>query len=197
MGRFKGGRGKLYRLRRLHFLSNQFQRSFVIKFCLIIVAGALISGAVIYLKSQTTVTTVFEDSRLKIKSTADFILPAVLLSSAVVIAVVGISAIIVTLWSYRRIERLLFQMEEEIEEADAGNLNVQLRPGKNVEFKVLALSLNKLIRDFRKLIVTAKNDVFQLESDFEKIEKKEGQAIPEKIKADLEVLKEELSRFST
>jgi len=197
MSRSKSKKDKFYSLRRLHFLSNQFQRSFVIKFCLIVVAGALISGAVIYLKSQATVTTVFEDSRLKIKSTADFILPAVLLSSSVVIAVVGILTVIVTLWSYRKIERLLFQMGEEIEEADAGNLNVQLKPGKDVEFKVLALSLNKLIRDFKKIIVMVKNDVFQLESDFEKIEKKEGQAMPEKIKADLEVLKEELSRFST
>lgn len=197
MDKRRGDKGRAFRVNMLHFLSNKIQRGFIIKFCLIAIIGALISGTIIYVKSKATVTTVFEDSRLKIKSTADFILPAVLLSSSVIFVVVGAAVIAFSLWSYRRIERLLFQMEDEIEEADAGNLNVQMHPGKNVEFKVMALSLNRLIRDFRKLIVAAKNDVSKLESDFQELEKTGQAGMPEKIKADLEDLKKELSRFNT
>ena len=61
----------------------------------------------------------------------------------------------------------------------------------------MALSLNRLIRDFRKLIVAAKNDVSKLESDFQELEKTGQAGMPEKIKADLEDLKKELSRFNT
>ena len=197
MDKRRGDKGRAFRVNMLHFLSNKVQRNFIIKFCLIVIIGALVSGTIIYVKSKATVTTVFEDSRLKIKSTADFILPAVLLSSAVIFVVVGAVVTAFSLWSYRRIERLLFQMEDEIEEADAGNLNVQMHPGKNVEFKVMALSLNKLIRDFRKLIVAAKNDVSKLESDFQELEKAGQAGVPEKIKADLEDLKKGLSRFNT
>jgi methyl-accepting chemotaxis protein len=190
-------RKKIHRRRKLRFLSNKFQREFIVRFCVVVVLGAFISGAIIYGMSKATVTTVFEGARLKIKSTADFILPTVLFSSAVVIVFMGLAIITIIAIAYRRMEKPLYKMEQEIEEADKGNLNVSLTLGKDDEFKVLARSLHKLIRDFREVVVVVKEDVVQLESGFEDLEKQNACVIPQKMKDDLKSLKEELGKLNT
>ena len=62
-----------------------FQYQFIIKFCALLVIAAVIVSGIIYMVCGTTLTTVFHDSRLKILSTTDFILPYLLLSSFIAI----------------------------------------------------------------------------------------------------------------
>jgi len=105
-----------------YFIKKEFQRNFIIKFCTLVVIGAALSGGIIYTLSKSTVTTTFENSRLMIKSTADFILPSVLLASAVVIAVIGLATIAITLFTSHRIAGPLYRLEKDVEEVAAGNL---------------------------------------------------------------------------
>jgi len=84
------------------FIGDKFQRVFIIKFCILVTVAVLLSGAIVYLLSKFTLTTSFVDSRLVIKSTADFIIPAVLLSSAIVIIVMSIGMIAVALFTSSR-----------------------------------------------------------------------------------------------
>ena len=63
--------------RRNYFIKKRFQTNFIIKFCALVAIGSIISGTIIYLMSRAALTTTFENSRLAIKSTADYILPAV------------------------------------------------------------------------------------------------------------------------
>lgn len=183
--------------REIQFISNEFQRNFVIRFCIIVVLGALLSGSIIYLMSKATVTTTFEGARLKIISTADFILPAVLLSSTVVIIFIGMLALLTLLFAYRRMRLSLCQIKHEIEKADTGNLNVNLNfRRKDDEFKILAFSLNKMIQDFKKIFLAIKTDIATLESDCEEFARKDNRQIPTKIKGDLQNLKQQLSRIN-
>ncbi|MDO8525289.1 MAG: hypothetical protein Q7S07_02235, partial [Candidatus Omnitrophota bacterium] len=71
--------------RRQYYIKKEFQRNFILKFCLLVLTGSVISGVIVYLMSRATVTTSFEGLRLVIKSTADYILPAVLLSGMIVV----------------------------------------------------------------------------------------------------------------
>ena len=97
--------------RRTYFIKKKFQRNFIIKFCVLAIAGAIISGAIVYMMSKSTVTTTFENSRLTIKSTADFILPAVLLSTFVFVVFIGIATVLVTLFASHKIAGPLYRME--------------------------------------------------------------------------------------
>ena len=71
--------------RKHYFIKKRFQIVFILKFCFLVLIGSFLSIGLIYAISRGTVTTSFENSRLVIKSTADFILPAVLMSSAIVV----------------------------------------------------------------------------------------------------------------
>jgi len=189
----------IHHYRKMDFVSNNFKRNFVVKLCVVLMLGALISGAIIYGMTKATVTTTFAGGRLKIISTADFILPTVLLSSAVVAAFIGLSVVAIIVFAYHKLEMSLYRVEEEIEKADSGNLDVDLNyrrdDHKKDEFKVLALSLDKLIRDFSNVMDAISNDVNDLENDIKEFETNGSQEIPERMKVEIQKLKDEIGKF--
>ena len=135
--------------RRNYYIDREFQTIFILKFCGLIAIGSIISGLIIYAMSRATVTTTFENSRLTIKSTADFILPAVLLSGAVVIILIGLATIIMTLFISHKIAGPLYRLDKDVQEVTSGNLRMVFHLRAGDEIRPLAASL-KAVRSARK-----------------------------------------------
>ena len=175
--------------RRNFYINKKFQRDFILKFCGLVVLGSLVSGCIIYLMSTSTVTTTFENSRLTIKSTAEYILPAVLLSGAAVIFLVGIATIFMVLFTSHKIAGPLYRMEKDIDEVASGNLakRVNLRTGD--ELKALAASFDVMVRSLREKVEAVKGAVSGLG---DAAGRGDGQAAKER----LEKLKSELDKFT-
>ncbi len=149
--------------RRNYYIKKKFQRDFILKFCALVILGAIISGAIVYYVSGTTVTTTFENSRLTIRSTADYILPVLVLSSAVVIAVIGFATIVVTLFTSHRIAGPLYRMEKDIGEIAEGNLGINFRLRTNDELKALAVSMDVMVHELKGKVEALKSGVSQLD----------------------------------
>ena len=173
--------------RRNYFIDRKFQSIFILKFCTLVIIGAVISGVIIYILSKSTVTTTFENSRLIIKSTADYILPAVLLSSVVVVIVIGLATIAITLFTSHRIAGPLYRMQKDIEEVASGNLNKNFRLRVTDELKALAESLDNMAGNLKKDIGELKAEINALESE----------ADLERAKIKLGKIKQILSKFKT
>ncbi len=131
--------------RKIHYIKKEFQMVFIIKFCLLVILGGIVSGAVIYLVSQGSATTVFENSRIRIKSTADFILPAVLLSTAVVTVLVGLASVIVTLYASHKIAGPIYRIEKDLEKVMLGDLRIKFNLRKNDQLQALAMMIETLV----------------------------------------------------
>ena len=131
--------------RKNYYIKKEFQRAFIIKFCVLVILGAAVSGAIIYLASSGTATTAFENSRIRIKSTADFILPAVLLSTAVVTVIVGLASVIVTLYASHKIAGPIYRIEKDLEKVMQGDLRVKFSLRKNDQLQALATMLESLV----------------------------------------------------
>jgi methyl-accepting chemotaxis protein len=131
--------------RKIYYIKKEFQMVFIIKFCLLVILGGIVSGAVIYLVSQGSATTVFENSRIRIKSTADFILPAVLLSTAVVTVLVGLASVIVTLYASHKIAGPIYRIEKDLEKVMLGDLRVKFNLRKNDQLQALAIMIEALV----------------------------------------------------
>ena len=159
--------------RKNYFIDKKFQSLFIIKFCALVVLGAILSSVIIYLMSKSTVTTSFDNLRLVIKSTADFILPAVLLSSIVVVVIIGIATIAITLFTSHRIAGPLYRVAKDIEEVASGNLAKRFNLRKTDELKALAKGLNDLTQALKDDVGKIKSGVNELESAFPPGEGKE------------------------
>lgn len=168
--------------RRNYYIDHEFQRNFIVKFCLLVIAGTVISGLLVYLMSQNTVTTVFEHSRLKIKSTADFILPAVLLSSAVVIVLVGLAAISVTLFTSHKIAGPLYRIEKDLEKVIAGDFKVKFGLRKNDQLQALAVRIDQVIGMLRVYIQAIKQASAELQEELQRKGKGNFQDLENKLK---------------
>ncbi|MBF0522023.1 MAG: HAMP domain-containing protein [Candidatus Omnitrophica bacterium] len=165
-----------FKRRRVRIVKMEFQRDFILKFCAVVILVALLIGGIVYALSAKTVTTVFENSRLQIKSTSDFILPLLVLSSLVAIMIAGTATIILTLFISHRIAGPLYRLEKDLAEVSQGNLAMSFHVRKKDELKDLAKALNQMVLSLRTRILEIKKEVDDIEisklseHDREKIE---------------------------
>ena len=174
--------------RKNYYIKKEFQRNFILKFCGLVAAGAMISGSIIYIAAMSTVTTTFENSRLTIKTTADYILPSVLLSSLIVMVLIGFAAIVVTLFTSHKIAGPLYRIEKDLDELASGNLNVKFMLRGGDEIKKLAANLDNVTRSLKVKIEGIKAALALVEGS--------TKDLPSEIKKKVQSLKDAISKFN-
>ncbi len=179
--------------RRTHyFIKRKFQSIFIIKFCALVLLGSLISTGIIYYITKGTVTTSFENLRLVIKSTADYILPAVLIATGIVAIVISIATIFLTLYTSHKIAGPLYRIEKELEKLEEGDLTVSIKLRSGDEIQYLAEKLNASISNIRNSLSDLKKEFYDLERLFQ-----EDGAKNTKIKEQLEKIRKTLKNLKT
>ena len=149
--------------RKILIVDRPFQLSFIVKFFNMVAIASVIMGSIIYFFCGRTVTTVFRNSRLEILTTMDFILPGLLMSAAVVIAVVGAATAFVALYLSHRIAGPVYRMRRDLESFKAGNLKQVFSLRSKDELQPLSGSLNDMARSVEANITALKAEVAQLE----------------------------------
>lgn len=180
--------GEFVNRRKNYYIKKKFQRNFILKFFALLLLGAFISGAIIYFMSRGALTTTFDNSRLAIRSTADYILPSVLLSGIAVMIIIGFAAIIMTLLTSHKIAGPLYHIGKDIDEVTSGNLNVRFRLRGGDEIKELAYKLDNMSQSLSLRAGAIKKALIDLENSSK-------DASPE-IKKSIRDLKEAVSKFN-
>ena len=108
--------------RRQVYIKKEFQFRFILKFCMILLAGILISTTLLFFFSQDTLTSSFSHSRLVIRSTGEAMLPAIIYTNLISLALIIVTTIIVTLYISHRIAGPIFRLESEIKRIGTGDL---------------------------------------------------------------------------
>ena len=103
------------------YIKKGFQFRFILKFCMILLAGVLISTALLFIFSQDTLTSSFSHSRLVIRSTAEAMLPAIITTNLISLALIIVTTIIVTLYISHKIAGPIFRLESEIRRIGEGD----------------------------------------------------------------------------
>ena len=182
--------------RKNYYIKKEFQRAFIIKFCVLVILGAAVSGAIIYLASSGTATTAFENSRIRIKSTADFILPAVLLTTAVVAVLVCLATIIVTLYASHKIAGPLYRIEKDLGKVLEGDLRVKFNLRKNDQLQALANMIELLIAGLRHDVLEIQGIKNELKTILEELRQKGGNGGLVEAGRKLQEIEKKLSKYS-
>jgi methyl-accepting chemotaxis protein len=159
--------------RKNYFIKREFQTKFILKFCILIILTALISGFLIYLFSSQSVTTVFENSRLIIKPSTEFIIPGLILSSIISVIIVGIATIVVVLFISHRIAGPLYKLESSLERMASGDVSFDIYFRQTDETKRLAEIFNITSQGLNNLLNDVKKDLGKLELVVKEIRKME------------------------
>jgi len=160
---------KGYNRRRNYFIKKEFQLRFILRFCLLVVLTAFISSAVIYHFSSQSVTTVFEDSRIEIKPSTEFIMPGLLLSIFISVILVGSATIAVVMFLTHRIAGPLYKIEKSLERVSKGDLSFEVAFRSNDEMIKLAESFNMATGGLNGLLKDLKADLGRVEAALDRL----------------------------
>ena len=135
--------------RKNYFINKAFQVEFILKFCGLVAIGCVIFGVIVYIFSSKTLTTSFENSRLVVKSTADYLLPGLLLGGAVAgLLIAAVTAVVVMLMTHRVVGPM-YRFKKYAEQVGAGALSPGLQIRQKDQFQNLVGVFNKMTDDLR------------------------------------------------
>lgn len=145
--------------RRQYFIQKEFQFKFILKFCLVLFIGIIVSTGLLFFLSKDTLTSSFEQSRLVIKKTAFAILPSVFLSNLITLALITLAAIIVTLLVSHKLAGPLFRFQKELNQIAEGNLTQAIKLREKDQITAMAESLEQMRVSLQKKVVAIKDEV--------------------------------------
>lgn len=145
--------------RRQYFVKKEFQLKFILKFCLLILIGTLISTGLLFLFSQDTLTSSFQQSRLVIKSTGLAILPSVVYTNLITLGLIAIATIIVTLFVSHKMAGPLFRFEKELQDIGEGDLTKQVILRQKDSIGDMAGCLNNMTTNLHNKILDIQTEV--------------------------------------
>lgn len=147
--------------RRNFFVKKDYQAKFILKFCLIILVGSIISTGLVLLFSLGTLTSSFDHSRLVVTNTATAILPTVILTNIVTLILISVATIAVVLFISHKIAGPLFRFEKELKEIGEGDLTKSIRLRKNDQITDMAENLNTMTANLHEKVLAIQTGVTQ------------------------------------
>lgn len=155
--------------RRIYFIEKSFQARFIIKFCLIVACGGLLTVAMIYLFAKQSTTVSIVNSRAVVKSTADFLLPILLQTTLIVMVLVSFATIAVTLFVSHKMSGPLYRFKEVMDALGEGDYLSDFKIRKLDQLQDFANAFNEMIRKMRIQINALKDDSSALHKKLDNI----------------------------
>ena len=184
--------------RRNYFIDKSFQAKFIIKFCVLIIMASLLTAILIYFCNRQTTTVAFENLRIVVKTTADFILPMTLQILAIITLVTALATIVVTLLTSHKIAGPVYRFHKELEKIKCGDLSTPIRIRAKDQ-------LQKVAYECEELRVELKRHIHVIKECWDAIEKQtpslaanaSDEAEKKKITESIDKINAELARFKT
>ena len=130
--------------RRIHYIKKDFQFRFILRFCLLVLLGAVVSAGLLSFMAQGTLTSTFHNSRLVIRQTAVAILPAVIYTNLITLALITLATIGVTLYASHKLAGPMFRFESDLKVIGDGDLTKVVRLREGDQLKDLVDSINRM-----------------------------------------------------
>ena len=151
--------------RRHYFIKKEFQFKFILKFCLILLAGILVSTALVYLLSMGTLTSSYENSKLVIENTARAIMPTLIMTNLITSAVIVLAAIAVTLFISHRLAGPMFRFEKDLRRVGDGDLRTRIQLRKKDQLAHIALEFNRMTENTHHKIIQIDGEIDRILAD--------------------------------
>lgn len=147
------------RKRRILFIDKKFQANFIVNFCLLVAAGGLVTMGILYLFTMNTSTVSIVNSRVVVKTTADFLLPLLVQTVAIVMIIIGLATVAVTLLVSHRIAGPLYRLKKVIKLLGDGDFSEGFRIRRKDQLQDVADVFNTMIVKLRLRLRTIEKDV--------------------------------------
>ena len=135
--------------RRQYYINKKFQGNFIVQFSAFLILGCMAFGLAVYVYSAQTLTTAFIDSKLRVMSTASFLLPALILIALVVTAILAVMAAFRLLLLSHKIAGPLYRLEKTAQAITSGKLDFQVKLRSGDELQAFARTMDEMVKELR------------------------------------------------
>lgn len=175
--------GPVYK-RRIYFIEKSFQSKFILRFCGLVSAAGLLTIALIYFLAMRSTTVSIVNSRVLVKTTADFLLPLLLQTVGIVMIAISLATIIVTLLASHKIAGPLYRFKKALADLSEGDFSGEVKIRRFDQLQDLAVSFTDMITKTRGELKAIKDNIAAL--------KERAGNIPD---ADIRRIADELNRI--
>lgn len=148
--------------RKNYFIDKEFQAKFILKFCLLVVLGGLLTIGILYFLAMQSTTVSIINSRVVVRSTADFILPILIQTVVIVMILVGLATIVITLFVSHKIAGPLYHFKKVVEALSEGNFSSNFSLRNLDQLQPLADAFNNMITKTRQQLNIIKDNCLNL-----------------------------------
>jgi len=159
--------------RRIYFIEKEFQARFILKFCLLVIVGGLLTVGILYLLAMRATTVSIVDSRVVVQNTANFILPVLIQTVIIVMVIVGLEVIAVTLFVSHKIAGPLYRFKKAIQALTEGDFSSEFKIRRLDQLQDLADAFNGMINKVRAELKALKYNFGSLKEKLDNISEHE------------------------
>jgi len=164
---------KVANQRKNYFIEKSFQAKFIFKFCLLLILGGLLTIAILYLMAMESTSVTFVNTRVMVKTTADFLLPLLIQTFLVVTIMMGIATIFLLLFASHKIAGPLFHFKKAMQELESGNFAVDFRVRKLDQLQALADSFESMFKKIGQELAQVKGSARSLKEKLDTLSENE------------------------
>ncbi|MEK6655836.1 MAG: methyl-accepting chemotaxis protein [Nitrospirota bacterium] len=155
---------------RQYFIKKEFQSKFIIKFCLIVILGAIISGIILYAYTNQRLGDTYLESLNAIKVLNDNLISNLIYTSLITVIFISIVTIVITLFASHKIAGPLYRLERSTEAIGNGDFTIETRLRENDEITGVASALNEMAEKLRIKMIDIKKELEEVKDSSADIE---------------------------
>ena len=190
----KANVARTYR-RRIYFIEKEFQTKFILKFCALVAIGGLLTVGILYILAMHSTTVSIVNSRVVVRTTADFILPILIQTVLGIIIIVSIATIAMTLFVSHKIAGPLYRLKKVMETLAEGDFSNDFRIRRFDQLQDLANAFNAMILKIRTELKALKDNLYALKEKLNNISKDEVSEQKRSYLNESKIISQELDRI--
>lgn len=181
--------------RRIYFIEKDFQAKFILKFCILVAISGLLTIGMLYLLARQSTTVSFVNSRVVVRTTADFILPVLIQTVAIVTIIVGLATIVVTLFVSHKIAGPLYRFKKVLELLGQGDFSSGFKIRRLDQLQDIADAFDNMISRVREELKALKDNFQILKEKLDNISESEVAEHRRSILNELKKISNELNKI--
>ncbi len=139
--------------RKTYLIKRMLQAKFITIFVLLVIMSSVISGILLYRKTNTELGYQYGKAHSKIKNTGQILLPNVIMGNIIALIVIGGATIALTIFISHKIAGPLYRFEKNAEQIAQGDLTLITKLRESDQIQGLADSFSKMTTELREKLL--------------------------------------------
>ena len=145
--------------RRIVYIQKEFQRKFILKFCLVALCAMVVASLLLYALSKNTMTATYRYHHLALQRTGEAILPSLLVTNLIVLVVFLAATIMMTLYVSHKIGGPLYHLKKSLEAIGNGDLITLVRLREHDQLMDFAATINQMTGNLKERVSQIEREV--------------------------------------